>query len=175
MGGKHNENDCQHISRRISKRLELLPESIHGEADSTGTRMHTEVRRDSSMQKSGVKTRDIRFFSEKNDTMICVHTPLARDYAKWLEDQPWVERYETGVLLDASQMDHVSRVDIRSNYFETVWESDFMLIHADGRKEIREIISAEQLRKRAIVEQLELSRRYWSALDVSGWKVVVME
>ena len=145
------------------------------------------------MQKSGVKTRDIRFFSEKNDTMICVHTPLARDYAKWLEDQPWVERYETGVLLDASQMDHVSRVDIRSmlldasqmdhvsrvdirsNYFETVWESDFMLIHADGRKEIREIISAEQLRKRAIVEQLELSRRYWSALDVSGWKVVVME
>ena len=86
-----------------------------------------------------------------------------------------MERYETGVLLDASQMDHVSRVDIRSNYFETVWESDFMLIHADGRKEIREIISAEQLRKRAIVEQLELSRRYWSALDVSGWKVVVME
>lgn len=106
------------------------------------------------MQKSGVKTRDIRFFSEKNDTMICVHTPLARDYAKWLEDQPWVERYETGVLLDASQMDHVSRVDIRSNYFETVWESDFMLIHADGRKEIREIISAEQLRKRAIVTEL---------------------
>ena len=107
------------------------------------------------MQKSGVKTRDIRFFSEKNDTMICVHTPLARDYAKWLEDQPWVERYETGVLLDASQMDHVSRVDIRSNYFETVWESDFMLIHADGRKEIREIISAEQLRKRAIVTPLK--------------------
>ena len=86
-----------------------------------------------------------------------------------------MERYETGVLLYASQMDHVSRVDIRSNYFETAWESDFMLIHADGRKEIREIISAEQLRKRAVVEQLELSRRYWSALDVSGWKVVVME
>ena len=65
------------------------------------------------MRKSGVKTRDIRFFSEKNDTMLCVHTSLERDYAKWLEDQPWVERYETGVLLDASQMDHVSRVDIR--------------------------------------------------------------
>ena len=123
------------------------------------------------MQKSGVKTRDIRFFSEKNDTMICVHTPLARDYAKWLEDQPWVERYETGVLLDASQMDHVSRVDIRSSYFETAWASDFLITLADGRKEIREV----QLRKRAVVEQLELSRRYWGALDVSGWKVVVME
>lgn len=127
------------------------------------------------MRKSGVKTRDIRFFSEKNDTMLCVHTSLERDYAKWLEDQPWVERYETGVLLDASQMDHVSRVDIRSSYFDTSWASDFMVTLADGRKEIREIISSGQLRKRAVVEQLELSRRYWSALDVSDWKVVVME
>ena len=127
------------------------------------------------MRKSGVKTRDIRFFSEKNDTMLCVHTSLERDYAKLLEDQPWVERYETGVLLDASQMDHVSRVDIRSSYFDTSWASDFMVTLADGRKEIREIISSGQLRKRAVVEQLELSRRYWSALDVSDWKVVVME
>lgn len=127
------------------------------------------------MRKSGVKTRDIRFFSEKNDTMLCVHTSLERDYAKWLEEQPWVERYETGVLLDASQMDHVSRVDIRSSYFDTSWASDFMVTLADGRKEIREIISSGQLRKRAVVEQLELSRRYWSALDVSDWKVVVME
>ena len=127
------------------------------------------------MRKSGVKTRDIRFFSVKNDTMLCVHTSLERDYAKWLEDQPWVERYETGVLLDASQMDHVSRVDIRSSYFDTSWASDFMVTLADGRKEIREIISSGQLRKRAVVEQLELSRRYWSALDVSDWKVVVME
>ena len=119
------------------------------------------------MRKSGVKTRDIRFFSEKNDTMLCVHTSLERDYAKWLEDQPWVERYETGVLLDASQMDHVSRVDIRSSYFDTSWASDFMVTLADGRKEIREIITLGQLRKRAVVEQLELSRRYWSALDVS--------
>ena len=127
------------------------------------------------MRKSGVKTRDIRFFSEKNDTMLCVHTSLERYYAKWLEDQPWVERYETGVLLDASQMDHVSRVDIRSSYFDTSWASDFMVTLADGRKEIREIITLGQLRKRAVVEQLELSRRYWSALDVSDWKVVVME
>ena len=127
------------------------------------------------MRKSGVKTRDIRFFSEKNDTMLCVHTSLERDYAKWLEEQPWVERYETGVLLDASQMDHVSRVDIRSSYFDTSWASDFMVTLADGRKEIRESITLGQLRKRAVVEQLELSRRYWSALDVSDWKVVVME
>ena len=127
------------------------------------------------MRKSGVKTRDIRFFSEKNDTMLCVHTSLERDYAKWLEEQPWVERYETGVLLDASQMDHVSRVDIRSSYFDTSWASDFMVTLADGRKEIREIISSGQLRKRAVVEQLELSRRCWSTLDVSDWKVVVME
>ena len=105
--------------------------------------------------------------------MVSVRSPLARDYAKWLEDQPWVSGYETGVKLAPSQMDHVSRVDIRSAYFETAWESDLMLTHADGRKEIREIISAEQLRKRAEVEKLELSRRYWNGLDIDDWQIVV--
>ena len=43
------------------------------------------------------------------------------------------------------------------------------------RKEIREIISAEQLRKRAEVEKLELSRRYWNGLDIDDWRIVVEE
>ena len=39
------------------------------------------TRRDGTMRKSGVKTRDIRFFSEKNDTMLCVRYFIERDYA----------------------------------------------------------------------------------------------
>ena len=34
------------------------------------------------MQKAGVKTRAIRFFSKKNDKMICVHSAMARDYGQ---------------------------------------------------------------------------------------------
>ena len=127
------------------------------------------------MQKAGVKTRAIRFFSKKNDKMICVHSAMARDYAKWLEEQPRVSRYETDVPLTSDYLAHVSRVDIRHSYFDTDWVSDFMLILADGRKEIHEIVTAEQLCRRASVEQLELSRRYWKALDISGWKVVVSQ
>ena len=52
------------------------------------------------MEKAGQKTRDIRFFSQKNGQMLCLHSRSARDYAKYLEEQAWVERYETGQSLD---------------------------------------------------------------------------
>ena len=38
------------------------------------------------MKKYGRKTRDIVFFSAKNQTTLCVHTPQARRYAKLLEE-----------------------------------------------------------------------------------------
>ena len=37
------------------------------------------------MERAGKKTRDIQFFSEKNGGMVCLHSPTARDYAKYLE------------------------------------------------------------------------------------------
>ena len=36
------------------------------------------------MERAGKKTRDIQFFSEKNGGMVCLHSPAARDYAKYL-------------------------------------------------------------------------------------------
>ena len=54
------------------------------------------------MERAGKKTRDIQFFSEKNGGMVCLHSPIARDYAKYLEKQPWVESYEAGVPLEIS-------------------------------------------------------------------------
>ena len=43
------------------------------------------------MEKVGVKTRDIQFYSEKGGIMVKVHSKPARDYAKWLEGETWVE------------------------------------------------------------------------------------
>ena len=37
------------------------------------------------------------------------------------------------------------------------------------------MISERHFEKRAIIERLELSRRYWKAMDVSDWKLVIFE
>ena len=62
------------------------------------------------MERSGHKTRDINFYSEKNGKMICLHSRPARDYAKYLEEQPWVDHYETGTPLSQELYAHISPV-----------------------------------------------------------------
>lgn len=126
------------------------------------------------MEKAGVKTRDIQFFSHKNNQMVCVHSRWARDYAKYLEEQAWVERYEAGVPLELERFSHVNPVGIRAGYFEQQWESDFLLHYPDGRCGIRELAVAEDLSKQAALERLEFSRRYWSILDITDWKIVLI-
>ena len=46
---------------------------------------------------------------------------------------------------------------------------------ADGRKGVRELAHRADLAKRAMVERLELSRRYWVARDIDEWKVVLVD
>lgn len=127
------------------------------------------------MDKAGMKTRDIRFFSGKNNQIICIHSKWARDYAKHLEQQPWVQSYQAAVPLEPDYMQHVSPVDIRSLYFQSEWATDFLIVFANGRKGIRELVHRADLTKRAMVERLELSRRYWTARDIDEWKVVLVD
>lgn len=126
------------------------------------------------MERAGKKTRDIQFFSEKNGRMVCLHSPAARDYAKYLEKQSWVESYEAGVPLSEELYCHVSPVGIRGLYFKTSWELDFLLHFADGRRGIRELVREDSLQKASTAERLEFSRRYWAATDVDECKVVLV-
>ena len=126
------------------------------------------------MEKLGQKTRDINFYSEKNRKMVCLHSRPARDYAKYLEAQPWVDHYEAGTPLSQELYAHISPVGIRSVYFQVPWVSDFLIYFADGRKGIRELVSASGLRRKNIVEKLEFSRRYWAATDIDNWKIVLL-
>ena len=126
------------------------------------------------VEKVGVKTRDIQFYSEKGGIIIKVHSKQARDYAKWLEGETWVESYEAACRWDMTRYPHIDRIGIRPAYFETEWASDFLLRYADGRVGVRELVTDGQLQKKADLEKLELSRRYWAVLDVSDWKVVVI-
>ena len=126
------------------------------------------------MEKLGSKTRDIKFYSEKNQTMVMVHSKEARAYTKYLESMEQVASYVAGKPLDAERLKLVSKVDIRGEYFETQWQTDFYLIFTDGTVGIRELATAGDLTKRAEVEKLELSRRYWLGAGVTNWKIVWM-
>ena len=126
------------------------------------------------MDKPGKKVRDIKFFSEKNQTMIVVHSEEARAYSKYLEDWEEVERYEVNRRLDEGRLRSVPRVDIRADFLKQEWTTDFCLRFEDGTVGIREIVQPTALQKRAEVEKLELSRRYWTLMGVKDWKVVVM-
>lgn len=127
------------------------------------------------MDKIGKKCRDISFRSDKNQMVVCVHSREAREYARILEAEETVIRYEAGYVLDQERYSFVNPIDIRKDYFETEWATDFVLHYADGGMGIREITSEVSLAKRAAIEKLEFSRRYWSATEAVDWKIVLME
>lgn len=124
------------------------------------------------MERRSAKRRDIKFFSGKNQTVVCVHSSEVREYTKYLEGLPALERYEADLPLELARFPHLSVVDIRTEYFTLDWVSDFRLFFDDGRAAIREFVKVQNLKKRAIVEQLELSRRYWQAVGIHDWKIV---
>lgn len=126
------------------------------------------------MDKLRKKTRDIQFYSKKNEGMITVHDRYARKYASFLESQPEIVRYEVGVLLEQRNYIHVFPVDIRKTYFQTQWASDFCLYFSDGRYAIRELVCPSDLERLAEIEKLEFSRRYWAAKGLTDWMVVVV-
>ena len=124
------------------------------------------------MDKSGRKTRDIKFYSKKNEAMVIVHSKEARAYTKYLEDMEHVSSYVAGKAIDPVRLQMISKLDIRGDYFKQNWESDFYVLFDDGTVAIRELATAEALSKRAEIEKLELSRRYWGSVGVTDWKIV---
>ena len=123
------------------------------------------------MEKAGTKRRDIHFRSDKNGIVVCVHS---RD-ARYLETSADVASYETGTVLDPDKYPFINTIGIRKEYFDTQWTSDFVIHFTDGRTGIRELTNKDGLSKRAAIEKLEFSRRYWSTTKVAEWKIVVME
>ena len=127
------------------------------------------------MNKAGGKCRDIIFKSNKNQKVMCVHSREAREYAKVIEEDPRVLTYEINVQLDMKKYVYVNPIDIRKEYFEISWTTDFLLHYVDGSVGIREMVIKQKLSKRSEIEKLEFSRRYWSASDVLDWKIVIVD
>lgn len=128
------------------------------------------------MEKANLKAREYRFFSQKNQKMICLHSEQALAYARYLEDRLWVAAYEACVPLELT--DQIDPWGIRPLYFKTAWVSDFHLVYTDGKQAVRELVRREDLKKQAVIERLELSRRYWTGVAESHpveWKVEVVD
>ena len=123
--------------------------------------------------KAGKKPRDVAYHSATNGGMVVGHSEAARAYSKYLEERPEITAYEACKPLDINRLDALQKTDIRGEYFREQWSSDFYIRHADGTAAVRELVSAADLTRRAEVEKLELSRRYWAALGVNNWKVVI--
>lgn len=125
------------------------------------------------MERSQEKQRSLRFFSEKNNAMLTVHSREAREYARRLESNVEVAGYDVCVPLEQERLRVVAPVDIRKDYFSGEWFLDFLVYFKDGSSGAREIVRRDKLIKRAVVEQLELSRRYWAMTGMHDWKLVI--
>jgi len=126
------------------------------------------------MQKAGVKRREIKYLSQKNNSVYVVHSDPARLYAQKLEDDPKVVSYTVDKPLLPERLAMVQRVDIRKEYFEKSWISDFYIVYDDTSVGVRELSTEKALGKFSEVVKLELSRRYWKAAGVTNWKIVLV-
>lgn len=126
------------------------------------------------MEKQMGKIRTIRFFSQKNQEVLIVHSALAKKFAEHLEKDSAVKKYQTNVALE-NWKEYVSSAGIRKSYLTCEWTSDFLIEDENAQVSVREIVSASDLDKRAEVEKLEISRRYWKSVNVFSWQAVIVE
>ncbi len=125
------------------------------------------------MDRAGRRVRDITFYSNKNGALTLVHSEEARAYTRYLEERPEVASYEACKALDPNRLNGLQKTDIRGEYFSQQWTSDFYIGFTDGTTAVREIVRADALTRRAEIEKLELSRRYWASLGIVNWKIVI--
>lgn len=121
--------------------------------------------------------RNIKFFSDKNKAAFVVCSERMKHYASLLEDDRRVTAYRVHEAFDMSALPSVDSIDIRAEYLDadaSAWATDFWIEFDNGTYAIRELVDIASLRRRADLEKLELSRRYWASRHIEDWKVVIL-
>lgn len=126
------------------------------------------------MEKANAAKRTISFFSQKNGKMMTVSSRAARRAAQHLERDSTVLRYEAGIALPVPCAVGDS-AGLRASFLQEAWLTDFYAERLDGTFFVWEVVTPEQLAKRAVAEKLELSRRYWKSREIQEWKICVSE
>lgn len=123
------------------------------------------------MNKNRKNIRDISFMSKKNGKVIMVHSVIAREVARLLEIDDRVKYYDTDVPLE-KVVEKIDTTGLRDAYLTIGWKTDFAIHLVDERVVIVEVETRENLEKKASVEKLEISRRYWKG-QADEWKIVM--
>lgn len=126
------------------------------------------------MKKAKRRQREIHFNSPKCKRIICVNDTAEKEYALKLESDEQVVSYEENVLLDKKNFNYINRVGIRTAYFGLDWKTDFLIRKVNGALAVCELVRQGDLDKVTVLEQLELSRRYWEVNGVSDWKIILI-
>lgn len=125
------------------------------------------------MRKANIITREIMFVSKKDGQFKVVTNDDELAFAQKLEADDTVIRYHTSVPLENfAQIIYLT--NIRKAYREAEWLTSFVVEYADGTTAAYEIIRLYHLEKRAEVEKLEISRRYWTSVGVDKWQMIDM-
>jgi len=127
------------------------------------------------MQKANKKSRDIKYRSEKNQGVLIVHSNNARCFSKYLEADDEIESYKVCVDWDLQALQLVQKTQIRNDYFNQQWMTDFLIKYKDGTIAVREITTYQMLEELSEIERLELSRRYWFWNGITDWKAVIIK
>lgn len=125
------------------------------------------------MRKANVITREIMFISKKDGQKKVVNNDPEYKFAKQLEEDESVSCYYSSVPLE-NWVGRISLSGIRKAYRETEWLTSFLVEYTDGSKAVYEIVRSYALEKKANIEKLEISRRYWSTVGVDKWQLVVV-
>lgn len=126
------------------------------------------------MTQVGSQSMDIIFTGKKKLGTMTAHRREIVDYIKKLDDDEKVETYDVSVELE-EWADTISLVGVRKAYHEADWTTDCLIQYKDGTQAVREFVKREWLKKRAEVEKLEISRRYWAARQVYDWGVYIVD
>lgn len=99
------------------------------------------------MNKNRKNIRDISFMSKKNGKVIMVHSVIAREVARLLENDDRVEHYDTDVPLE-KVAEKIDTTGLRDAYLTIGWKTDFAIHLADERVVIIEVETRENLQKK---------------------------
>lgn len=125
------------------------------------------------MRDINTKTREISFVSTKDNLQKTVTNDFERTFAITLDADENVISYDCSVILEDINS-RVSLRGIRTRYRNVEWASSFYVRYKNGERVVYEIVCESWLEKLTVIEKLELSRRYWSAVGTVDWKMVVV-
>lgn len=126
------------------------------------------------MRNANKITMEIRFVSKKDGLVKLVSNRDELKFAQQLDEDDTVVRYQTSVPME-NWTARTYSTGIRKTYRETKWLTSFIVEYTDGTKAAYEVIREYHLEKRAEVEKLEISRRYWTAVGMDKWKMILLK